>query len=57
MAAKVNVDLCTGCGECADNCPAEAIRIQDGKARVNAEACVECEICVSVCPTGAISME
>lgn len=57
MAVKVDVDLCTGCGECADSCPAEAISIQDGKAQVDAEACVECELCVSVCPTGAISME
>jgi len=57
MAAKVDVDLCTGCGECAENCPADAITIRDGKAVVDAGACVECEICVNVCPTGAISME
>ncbi len=57
MAAEVNVDLCTGCGECADNCPAEAMTIWDGKAQVDTEACIECEICVDVCPTGAISME
>lgn len=53
MAAKVNMELCTGCGACADICPADAIRIQDGKAQVDVEACVECEICVSACPTGA----
>jgi ferredoxin len=57
MAAKVDVDLCTGCGEWAENCPADAITIRDGKAVVDAGACVECEICVNVCPTGAISME
>lgn len=57
MAAKVNVELCTGCGECAEVCPANAIQIQGGKAQVDADACVDCGVCVGVCPTGAISLD
>jgi ferredoxin len=58
MVAKVNVDECTGCGTCVDECPAEAIKMSDDDiAVVNADECTECGLCVDACPTEAISME
>lgn len=57
MAARVNVELCTGCGACAEVCPIDAIAVQDGKARVDIEACVECGLCVGECPTEAIRLD
>jgi ferredoxin len=57
MTAEVDVELCNGCGECAEICPAEAIRIQNGKAQVDGEACMDCGVCVGVCPTGAVSLD
>ncbi|MEN6387238.1 MAG: 4Fe-4S binding protein [Phycisphaerales bacterium] len=57
MPAKVNEEKCTGCESCVDACPAEAIKINDGKAVVDADTCVDCGVCVDECPIGAIEME
>ncbi|MFZ2226201.1 MAG: ferredoxin [Candidatus Moraniibacteriota bacterium] len=56
--AKVNEDLCIGCGTCESLCP-EVFKIEDGKSKVIAEDCGECD-CQNVidsCPVSAISME
>ncbi|MGI6331936.1 MAG: 4Fe-4S binding protein [Zhaonellaceae bacterium] len=55
MKAQVDVQKCTGCGECADICPVEAIKIENGKAVVN-DDCLECGSCEAICPAGAISL-
>ncbi len=58
MVAKVNVDECTGCGTCVDECPSEAISMNDNDiAVVNADECTDCGMCVDACPTEAISLE
>jgi len=57
MAAKVDKETCTGCGECIEACPLEAIEIQDGLAVVDAETCGDCGACVDVCPTESITVE
>ncbi len=54
----VDVDKCTGDGECVDVCPVEVFELQDGKAvAVNEEECLGCESCVEVCETGALTVE
>jgi ferredoxin len=58
-AAVVTVDLCNGCGRCAEDCPYTAITMaprSDGKpfdteAVVDPDLCVACGICVGACPT------
>ncbi|MCL7410380.1 MAG: 4Fe-4S binding protein [Methanosarcinaceae archaeon] len=58
MVAKVNKDECVGCGTCVDECPSEAISMNDDDiAVVNADECTECGMCVDACPTEAITME
>jgi ferredoxin len=58
MVAVVNADECTGCGTCVDECPVEAISLNDKDvAVVNADECTECGACVDACPVEAISME
>jgi len=44
------IHLCDQCGECADNCPEDAIHLKDGAFIVDPVACTECLICVEVCP-------
>ncbi|MGD0785196.1 MAG: 4Fe-4S binding protein [Sedimentisphaerales bacterium] len=56
MPAKVNEEKCTGCEACVDACPAEAIKMVDGKAVVDADTCVDCGVCVDECPVEAIEM-
>jgi len=53
MRIVVNIDRCTGCGQCIDSCPFTAIIMQEGKAFIN-EYCQFCRACMSVCPEGAI---
>ena len=55
MVVEVDVGKCTGCGECVDVCPVEAIKVRKGKAVIG-DACVVCGACVSACPKGAISL-
>lgn len=55
----VEQKLCTGCGECAEMCEANAIGIVGEKARVDYRKCYNyngsnCSACVEVCPRGAI---
>jgi Fe-S-cluster-containing hydrogenase component 2 len=57
MAAKVNEELCTGCGACVEVCPVEAISLSNGKAQIEGDKCVDCGVCVGECPTDAISLE
>jgi ferredoxin len=58
MPAKVDPEKCTGCGACVDECPTDAIAMQDdNKALVNADECVDCGACVDVCPSEAITLE
>ncbi len=53
MSVSVNLEKCTGCGECLASCPFDAILIKEGKAYIN-EYCQACMSCVSICPEGAI---
>ena len=57
MPAIVDKEKCNGCETCVDECPSEAISMNEGKAVVNVETCVDCGACVDACPEEAISME
>jgi ferredoxin len=58
MVAIVDKDLCTGCGQCVDSCPVEAISMNDNDiAVVDPDTCVDCGDCVDICPVDAISMK
>lgn len=47
---------CLGCGDCAENCPVDAICMQDGIARIDRRICIGCGLCVKNCPKGIISL-
>lgn len=56
-AAKVHLDHCNGCGQCADDCPFDAIAVRartDGarwahEVAVDPNLCAACGICVGSC--------
>jgi len=56
MAAKVGIEKCTGCGDCVEVCPVEAISLNDDKAVIDEDTCTECGLCVDECPNDAISL-
>lgn len=55
MAAMVDLEKCTGCAKCVDECPMETIKIEDDKAVISDE-CAECGLCIEVCPNNALSL-
>ena len=51
---KVDVDKCTGCGDCVDICPIKALEIKNSKVIVS-DDCIDCGACVGQCPVEALS--
>lgn len=52
---EINPGKCTGCGECVEQCPTEAVGLLEGKAViVRPEDCCYCTNCESLCPEEAI---
>ena len=55
---KIDKELCSGCGACAEACHEGAIEMVDGKAElVREHFCDGLGDCLPACPTGAISFE
>jgi MinD superfamily P-loop ATPase len=52
--ARIDKDLCQGCGECINVCRFDAI---SGDFVVDTVSCEGCTICSYVCPSGAITLE
>jgi ferredoxin len=48
-----DMDLCSGCGECIEPCPVDAITMGDGVPLVDEQWCIGCGVCVARCPSGA----
>lgn len=50
-------NICTGCAACANLCPQNAIRMQDGdqlghiRPEIAQELCIDCGLCQKQCPT------
>lgn len=44
---------CSRCGECSENCPDDAIDLDD-PVYINRERCMACGKCISVCPEGTL---
>jgi heterodisulfide reductase subunit A len=55
--AKVNSNLCTGCGMCVSVCPYAALSLKDGKAEVNEVLCEGCGTCSATCLRAAIQVK
>jgi heterodisulfide reductase subunit A len=55
--AKVNLNLCTGCGMCIEVCPYDSLSLKDGKAEVNEVLCEGCGTCSATCLRAAIQVK
>ena len=56
MAVSVDKSKCTGCGECIDVCPVEALTIANSLCVVDEGNCADCGACIDVCESGALSL-
>jgi ferredoxin len=54
---ETDEDECTGCGECADICPVQAVTMDGDLPVTDMNWCIGCGVCVSKCPTGAARLE
>ena len=52
----VHEDLCIGCGQCARDCVACCIQIENGKAKIAEDVCIGCGHCFAVCPKNAVEL-
>lgn len=56
---EIDLGKCTGCGLCAQDCPANIIGLQAGYPAIAEEqegVCFRCQHCLAVCPFGAVSI-
>jgi NAD-dependent dihydropyrimidine dehydrogenase PreA subunit len=49
-------DLCTGCGECVDICPVQAVKLEGDYPVIEKDWCIGCGVCATVCPSGAVQI-
>lgn len=50
-------DNCRLCGECYENCPADAITLGDVKAHIDRDKCIGCAECLAVCRFNAVKFD
>jgi ferredoxin len=50
----INPDQCTGCAICIQNCPADAILMENDIARIDQKVCIRCGVCHDRCPNDAV---
>jgi nitroreductase/NAD-dependent dihydropyrimidine dehydrogenase PreA subunit len=53
---RIDTNACIQCGECAADCPAGIIAMEDFPVMVDEDRCYRCQHCYAVCPTGAVSV-
>lgn len=46
--------LCTGCGQCVDACPVNALLMKDGLPVTDEEWCIGCGLCAVPCTSAAV---
>lgn len=55
---RLDRELCTGCGLCAEVCPHAVFAPEGGKMSVvRRDACIECGACALNCPVKAIAVD
>ena len=55
----IDMETCIGCGQCASDCPAMIIHLEDGEPRIPGDLekfCIRCMHCVAICSEGSVSI-
>jgi len=55
--ASLDEEVCSGCGDCVEICPMDALTMEDDVVALDSNRCIGCGLCASVCPTGALRLE
>ena len=50
----IDEDMCVGCGICVEECPVDAISMENGKAVIDMKKCIRCKKCHEICPQKAV---
>ena len=57
LIPQADPDLCTGCASCVDQCPVEALSMDEANLPVaDEETCITCFCCQEICPEKAITL-
>jgi len=54
--SRVDLDVCNGCGTCADICQFGAVSLEGSEASVDPVKCMGCGLCASHCPQTAMAL-
>jgi len=57
MKPKINDKKCTGCEECVEWCPENAIRMAGNTAKIDGKLCIGCGECLTVCRFDAVQYD
>lgn len=54
---RVDLEKCTFCNLCVENCPVDAIDFSVSPPMFKIDVCIPCWYCEQICPTGAIQVD
>ena len=54
--ARIDIEQCTGCGECIELCQMDALVSVNNHTEVVRNRCIGCGVCLNACATEAISL-
>lgn len=57
LTPQPDPELCTACGTCVEQCPAQALSMPDDLPRVDIARCVTCFCCQEICPEKAMVLQ
>ena len=56
LRPQADVELCTGCGACIDQCPVSALTMNENYPIADPEICIRCFCCQEICPEKAMAL-
>jgi uncharacterized protein (DUF362 family)/NAD-dependent dihydropyrimidine dehydrogenase PreA subunit len=54
---RMNPELCTGCATCAEQCPVQALAMDNDLPVADESICITCYCCQEICPEKAITLQ